>query len=296
VPQPDCVPECLETARSWLLKSALSPYAVGQNRLQRNARVSVFEIFPPEFVDELPLLEPETAFAMIVRRGFEHVARNMPGNRDDEDSWEAYRDAQHTAMNAIIASAKRLEIEPFASMEVPQRSDFDARNYINFKADLDHHITQTLIDSGIRQRRDSVAVPPKVKDRLKSHLHAMKTQIDQADMPEAKRAALHKKLKDFEVALERDKLPIFAVARIILEVLSLTANVLTLSDSPTFARLTSNIMQEVARAKADDDATRQLPPAEPPRIALPPRAAPKIEPKRSPMERRGSDLDDDIPF
>jgi hypothetical protein len=248
-------------------------------------------------LDEFPLLEPETAFAMIVRRAFEHVSRNTPRNGDEQDSWEAYHEAQHTAMNAIVAAAVRLDIKPIATMEVPTRTAFDQRDYANFKADLDHYIAQHLIDSGIRQRRDSVAVPPKVKDRLKGHLHAMRTQIDQADMPETKRAALRKKLKDFEEALERDKLPIFAVARIILEIMSLSANVLTFADSPTFARLTSNVMQEIARAKADDDASRQLPPAEPPRIALPPRAAPKIEKRPSPLPPpRAGDLDDDIPF
>jgi hypothetical protein len=132
-----------------------------------------------------------------------------------------------------------------------------------------------------------------VKDRLRSHIHAMKGQTDSAEMPEAKKAALHKKLTEFEAALERDRPPIFVVARIILEILSLTAKVLTFADSPTFAKLTSNVMHEVARAKAEDDA--QLPPAEPPRIALPP-LAPKIEPRRPVGSPRRDDLDDDIPF
>jgi hypothetical protein len=229
-------------------------------------------------------MDPEAAFPMIVRRAFEHVTGALP--RGDN--------AQHTAMNAIVAAAKRLDIKPFASMEVPRRSDFNAQEFTNFRADLDHYVTQTLLDTGIRARRDSVPVPPKVKDRLRSHLHAMKQQIDEAEMPDAKRASLLKKLAEFEGALEKDRLPIFAVARIVLEILSLTANVVALADSATFAKLTSNIMQEVARAKADDDATRQLPPAEPPRIALPPRAPP-LERRRA-APRISNDLDDDIPF
>jgi len=92
-------------------------------------RVSVFEILTREFLDELPLTEPEVAFPMIVRRAFEHVSRAAPGSRDsDEARWEIYRDTQHTAMNAIVGAARRLGVEPFASMDVPRRSGFNARS------------------------------------------------------------------------------------------------------------------------------------------------------------------------
>lgn len=93
------------------------------------------------------------------------------------------------------------------------------QEFTDFKADVDHYVTQSLIDHGIRQRRDdAVLMPLKVKDRLRGHLHAMRSQIDEAEIPEAKRAALHKKLADFEAALEKDRLPIFVVARIIVEI------------------------------------------------------------------------------
>jgi hypothetical protein len=126
----------------------------------------------------------------------------------------------------------------------------------------------------------------------------MRTQIDQADLTEAKRASLLKKLTEFEEALEKDRLPVFAVARIVLEILSLTANTVALADSPTFAKLTSNIMQEVAKAKAEDDNHRRFPAIEAPRIALPPRPPDigRTSSRPAPAKPRFSDLDDDIPF
>jgi hypothetical protein len=130
--------------------------------------MSVFEIITSELLDEIAELESQAAFTMIARRALAYVSRAL-GKVDDNEqaSWAIYEDAQHTAMNAIIAAAKRLDVTPFDEMQVPRRREFGSRDFVDFQADLDHYLTQILLDSGLRDRRDAVVIPPKVKDRLR---------------------------------------------------------------------------------------------------------------------------------
>jgi len=257
--------------------------------------MSIFEILSAEFLAELSD-DPREAFSMIVGRATEYLSERLKQVDDNErSSWHEYENAQHTVMNVIIASAKRLNVEPFASMEVPQRDNFGSRDFVQFQSDLDHFVTQLVLDNSIRTRREAVVMSPKIKGRIRSLLHAIRQQIDAAAMPEARRAALHAKLAQFEAELEKKRVPVFMAARIILEVLSISANVLALSDSATFHKLIGNVMQAVAEAKAADDENRQLPSSEPPRAILPPRK--NFDPRPSgPRESFPADLDDEIPF
>lgn len=254
--------------------------------------MDVLTILPQAFLDELPDDSP-AAFTLIARRGLEYLQEQLQYVDDNErSSWASYQSAQHTVVNLIIASARRLEIEPFSTMDVPRKRDFDNDAFEEFKSTLDHYLTQFLLDNVIRARRDSITMSGKAKDRIRSHIHGMKQQIDAADIPEARRSTLHAKLREFEIALDKDRVSYLVITRILLEILSVSANVLALADSPTMAKLTANIMQVVAEAKAADDSQRPLPPFDPPRMALPPRRAEET-PRR---ESFSDDIDDEIPF
>lgn len=252
------------------------------------------EILTEDFLAELPD-DPRTAFGMVLRRVELYLTHAL--NNADQNNWHVYVEAQHTAMNTVIAVAKRYEIQPFASMVVPQRDDFGSRDFDEFKVELDHYAAQLLLDNSIRSKRDAVVIEPNLKDRLRQHVHGIKTLIDQAEMPEARRAVLHRRIGDFEAALEKPRVNVKVLAGAIVGVLAGTASVAQLVDSQAMNKLVATIMATIGEAKAIDEEKRELPPVEPPQPLLPPR--PAVQAAGSPNGRREAltgDLDDDIPF
>ena len=214
-------------------------------------------------------------------------------NLDPEEryQWEQRDEIRHSFMNVVVAAAKRFEVEPFVSMQVPRIDNFEDKDHKQFKADLDHYVTQLMLDNSLRAKHDSVAILPKSKDRIRGHIHALRECVEKANMTPAKREALAKKLDAFETELEKRRLSILAVTRVALEILALPGGVW--ASAELAPKLITNIMQTVAEAKVAETETRQLPPAAPPKALSAPRT-PEPEP-----QRRGGfadDLDDDVPF
>jgi hypothetical protein len=267
--------------------------------------MSVMEILTEEFLAELPE-DPQVAFGMVIRRVDGFLAQALE-RAESDNVWGHYEDAKYTAMNTLVAVARRFGIEPFASMQVPQRRQFGYEDFDDFKCDLDHYAAQLVLDNSMRAKRDSIEIEPRLKERLRQHVHGIKTLIDQSDMPEPRRAALHKKIADFEAALEKSRVNVALVAAILVGILSGTANVAQIADSAALGKLVSNIMTTLGQAKAVDQATRELPPAQPSQPLLPPRRPePEINfgdsalggpsSKAKSRETFTADLDDEIPF
>lgn len=279
--------------------SRQSPIALllaGREQGRYLIQMSVLNILTEEFLAELPD-DPQMAFGMVLRRADEYLAKALRAvDENESNSWYGYTTAQHTAMNTIIAVAKRYQIQPFASMVLPTRKRFESEHFDEFKVDLDHYAAQLLLDNSIRGKRDAIAMEEKTKDRLRQHVLAIKTLIDQAEMPEPRRAALHKKIADFEAALEKPRVNIAMLAQVLVGILAGAASVAQLTDSPTMQRLVATIMSTIGEAKAVDEEKRELPPLQPPQALLPPR------PENPAMERIGRDktsprgLGDDMPF
>jgi hypothetical protein len=256
--------------------------------------MSIFQILSPDFRNELPD-DDRLAFGMIVERATDWLADRLKEvDETERASWQAYESAQLSVMNVVIASAKHYQIEPFAKMIVPRRDKFDSNDFVEFQTELDHYLIQIMLDNTMRLRRDTAAIDSKSREKIRDYLNVLKKAIDDAEMSEAKRSALRSKLSQFEAELDKSRVPIFMLARILLEVVSLTANVVALAESPTFHKIVSNTFQAVAVVKAEDDGNRQLPPTEPPKALLPPR--PVEERRRGSATTEGYDLNDDIPF
>lgn len=254
------------------------------------------QILTEEFLAELPD-DAQAAFGMVLRRVDAYLAEALNAVDDSGNNWYTYEAAQHTAMNTIIAVAKRYEIQPFASMIVPARKGFGSEQFTEFKVDLDHYAAQLLLDNSIRNKRDAVAIGPKIKDRLRQHVHGIKTLIDQADMPEPRRAALHKRITDFEAALETPRVNVVMLGGIMVAILAGAANITQLADSPAMHKLVATIMHTIGEAKAIDDEKRELPPAQSPQPLLPPRPAGQVPaPSKGRHKPTTADLDDEIPF
>ena len=253
--------------------------------------MTILNFVTQDELDDLPE-DPSVAFMTLVNHAQRRLGEQTK-NLDPEEryQWEQRDEIRHSFMNVVVAAAKRFEIEPFVSMQVPRLDSFKDNDHKQFKADLDHYVTQLMLDNSIRAKHDSVAVLPKSKDRIRSHVHALRGCLEKANMTSAKREALAKKLDAFEAELEKRRLSILAVTRMALEILALPGGVW--ASAELAPKLITNIMQTVAEAKAAENETRALLPPAPPKALSAPRAP---EPEQLRVGGFGDDLDDDVPF
>lgn len=116
--------------------------------------MSVLDILTGEFLAELPD-DPEAAFEMVLRRAesYDNDAIEQVDLSERNDLYNV-ETAQHTAMNTIIAVAKRYRIEPFAAMVVPPRKGFDSEQFTEFKVEVEHYAAQLALDNSIRSKHD----------------------------------------------------------------------------------------------------------------------------------------------
>lgn len=259
-------------------------------------RMSVMDILTEDFLVELPD-DPRAAFGMVLRRVDTYVAEALQALDESEgNGWYTYETAQHTAMNTIIAVAKRYDIQPFSSMVVPPRKGFDSEQFTEFKVDLDHYTAQLVLDNSIRGKRDTVEIDVKVKDRLRQHIYGIKTLIDQAEIPEPRRALLHKRIAAFEAALEKPRVNVTMLAGVMVMILAGAANITQLTDSPAMSKLVATIMATIGEAKAIDEEKRDLPPVQPPQPLLPSRPNDSVAGTKDREGTPATGLDDEIPF
>lgn len=251
--------------------------------------MSILEFVNQDELDDLDE-DPRIAFMQLVNAAQRSLAAKVE-NLDPENQyeWQKVEDLRYSFMNVVVASAKRFEIEPFYSMEVPQYSNFRDADHRQFKSDLDHYLTQLILDNSLRSKKDSVEVLPKTKDQLRTYLSGLKQCVENGNMSDAKREALLKKLDAFEAELEKRRLSMLAVARFAYLILSVPGTVWASVDITH--KLTTSIMQTVAEAKVAEDETKQLPNVAAPKALIAPR-------KPAPARNSGfaDDLDDDIPF
>lgn len=239
--------------------------------------------------DELDDLDEDhrVAFMQLVntaqRKLSEMVKHLDPDNQSD---WRQIEELRYSFMNVVLAAAKRFEIEPFVTMDVPKQSRFGDSDHQQFKSDLDHFVTQLILDNSMRSKRDSIVVLPETKTQLRTYVSGLRQCIEKGNMTPAKRESLLKKLDAFEAELEKRRLSMITVARFAYAVLSVPGTLWASVDITQ--KLTTNIMQTVAEAKATEDGTKQLP------AAIAPKAL--SAPRKAPPSMFSGDLDDDVPF
>lgn len=245
---------------------------------------------------------PSIAFMQLVN----HAQRSLvaqTGSLDPNDryEWEQREELRQSFMNVVVASARRLEVEPFASMDLPRIEDFKSDHYIQFKSDLDHYITQLVIDNSLKGKKDSVAIFPKSKDSIRQYVFGLRECVEKSNMSEAKREALLAKLAQFEAELEKSRVNMVAVARVVFELLSIPGNLW--ASAEVAHKLTANIVQSVADAKNVENEARQIAPHVTIKELAPPRKehakTGSFGRQSSPMDRGKfgkSEIDDDIPF
>lgn len=261
--------------------------------------MSILDFVSQEDLDDLDE-DPRIAFMTLVNLAQRSLSQQTANfDTRDEADWERREELRHSFMNVIVAAAKRFEIEPFVSMQVPTYKQF--RNGIDhreFKADLDHFITQLMLDNSVRSKRDSVAILPASKDKIRAYVSGLRKSLEQAHMNDAKREVLLKKLDDFEAELEKRRLNILAVARLTFELLAIPGGLWASVEVAN--KLVHNIMQTVAEARSAEQETRQLPSVALPKALSPPRQEPFGKPPGASSTKEGGRMndiiDDDIPF
>ncbi len=227
--------------------------------------------------------DPAMAFAELVGIAERRLAGLCKPYWNEDGGYRAIEDYQYSFENVVIGLARSFEIEPFASRDMPRRRNFGHEEYQDFRSDLDHYLTQLLVDNTLRNKRNSVPISEKDKDRIRSHLHGLRAAIDAAELTDSKRATLHKRLAEFEEALDKPRLNLMSATLFAFAILGLPGAVWQSAD--VVGKLTQNILSVIAEAKLADDENRRLAPSEP-RAAL-------IPPRQEPFDK---DLDDEIPF
>lgn len=231
------------------------------------------------------------AFAELVGIAEERLTELCRPHVGDGDSYEVIADYRHSFENVVIGLARSFKIEPFASRDVPRRRSYDYAEFQEFKSDLDHYLTQLLVDNTFRNRRYSVPISESEKGRIRSHLHALREAVDASNLPDSKKTALHKRLADFEAALDKRRLNLIEVTMFTLAVVS--APGAAWQSAEVVGKLTQNVLSIIAEAKEADDENRRLPPEEPRAALLPPRKETNFSKEYGSFDK---DLDDEIPF
>jgi len=252
----------------------------------------VFDFITQEEIDDLPDDDPQAAFVRFVR-----IAQRRLGERireidtSDEAGWRELKEAQHGFMNVVVAAAKNYRIEPFVSLGIPRVREFDSDINQQFRADLDHYLTQLLLDNSSRAKRDSVLVPLELKTTIRTYLFHLRELIEKADdLDQAKRESLLRCLFEFEAELDKKRLSLLAVTMLAITFLGAPGALWSSADVAN--RVLTNILRVVGEAKMADDAMRRLPSSEAPKAITGPRPNDPNLAKKSTRP----DMDDEIPF
>jgi hypothetical protein len=280
-------------ARGGNTSDSLSPHECGERGESAvpqfpangyNNGMNIFDFIKQDELDDFPE-DPSLAFMEFVRLAQQRLfAREK--ELDSQQDWHLIEEARHGFLNVVVAAAKRYGIEPFVAMEVPRIGQFDQDVHRQFKIDLDHYMTQLVLDSNIRGRRDTVFLPEASKGRIRSYVHGLKVEIDKGSFSEAKRADLLDKLARFERSLDNRRLNLMEVTALSIAILGLPGSVW--ASGEIVAKLVTNVQQVIGEAKLVDDENRRLQLVEKPAALLPPRKALP--------ESHSAELDDEIPF
>jgi len=258
--------------------------------------MGLYDFITQDELDELPHEDGPRAFSLFVTTAQSKLASLTRGfDPSDENQWQEVQDTRHSFVNVVVGAAKRYGIDELASWQIPNIDNFGNSDYRQFQADVDHYVTQLAISHSLRDRRDSVPIPQQSKEKIRDYLRALRECIEKADLSDAKRANLLDRLDEFEQELEKRRLTLLALTRLMISIAVVPGGLWASYEITN--RLLGNVMQIVGEAKAVDEENRPIPtfPMEPPKLSLPRVEERKRPSKNAPAFEPGG-MDDDIPF
>lgn len=257
--------------------------------------MNIFDFISQEQLEDLPE-EPRMAFADFAKYSMDSLKKSFANiDLNEQQEWNDYERARLDMMNVILAASKRFEIEPFASMQVPRVDSNNHQELNQFESDLHHYMTQIVLDNVLQQRSDSVKLSEKARDRIRQHIHHLKTCVDESGLDESKKKVLLGKILDFESALDKQRLSLLKASWISIQILAIPGAMWASAD--VVNKLMGNIAQAVAIEKSAEEDERKLPVQSELKALLPPR-----QDGWGPNSSGNSggafdtDLDDDVPF
>jgi hypothetical protein len=257
--------------------------------------MNIFDFITQDEMDDLPDDDPEVAFATFVRLAQGRLTdRVRELEQNNQEPWTEISEARYGFTNVVIAAGKKYEIEPFSSLVVPRLKNFGQDEHLQFKADLDHYLTQLLLNNSSKAKRSTVQIEPPLKSTIRTYIFHLRDIIEKADdLDEAKRASLLRRISEFEAELEKKRLSLLAVTVLAITFLSAPGGIGATAEQA--AKLITNIMRSVGDAKAADDENRSFPSTELRKSITGPRD-PSLEEDTNTINRRARSDDDEIPF
>ncbi|MBV1690861.1 hypothetical protein KRR38_25075 [Novosphingobium sp. G106] len=213
--------------------------------------------------------DPKVAFMELItmaQRTLEERTQNL--DEEEATEWRRLEAIRYSFMNAMVGSAMRLKVEPFASLPIPHRNEFD---YHEFKLDIDNFVTSTVLDTALQSRSDTVEILPKTKNTLRGYINGLRECIENANLTVSKREALLKRLAALEAELDKRRVNMMTIARVVFEIWA--APGAAWASYEVANKLLSNLMHGVAEAKEAEKGQLQLPVTE----ALKALSAPRLE-------------------
>jgi hypothetical protein len=135
--------------------------------------------------------DPRRAFvemATIVDRRLQSELASCRNNDDAERADEL----RYFFQSIILAAARKFGIDPFAQMDLPRIDEYRLDRYKQFRADLQHYVMQIKLGLAEQDRSDSVALPNKSTESIRSHITGLREAIDRdSNLTEATKARLH---------------------------------------------------------------------------------------------------------
>ena len=262
--------------------------------------MNIFDFITQDEIDDLPDDDPQTAFTGFVRIAQGRLAeRSSEIDQNDQSGWEELNEARLGFMNVVVAAAKKYQIEPFASLLVPSVKNFSSNDHKQFKTDLDHYMTQLLLDNSSRNKRDSVLITPELRTSIRTYVFHLRELIERSDeIEDTRRLVLLKRLSEFEAELEKKRLNFLAVTILAITLASAPGGLGASADIAS--KLLTNILRVVGEAKIVDEASKRLPSSAGQMIITGPRHGEIVQSdfgsSLQPRPRTSNDLDDDVPF
>lgn len=211
----------------------------------------------------------------------------------NEEIWAIIRDARLRYMTTVIASAKYLNIDPIASIEVPRSSDWTDEYYEDFISDINFYGTQLMLEGADRKLKSAIFLEGSTRARLQTLVKHLREEVRKLDLPPARIDKILGKIEGFEKSLESRKLSYVTVGVVAFTVAGAIADV---SGATSAVRdLINKIEEAVGQAKEQQDlevASRLIEAQEPLKLMAPRRE----KPGGYGYGQAPQDTDDEIPF
>jgi len=253
--------------------------------------MSIFNFIEQSDLDELDE-DSRTAFMQLANMALRSL-RDQVDNLDlnDQQDWNEDQNLRFSCMNVLLAAAKKLDVEPFSLWDKPARADFGETEWRDFQSDIEAFITQVVLDNSAINRSNSVSMLPRTKDEIRGYINGLRECIEKANMDRSKREALLKKLDALQQELEKRRISMIAVAKIVYHLWAVPGSMWASYDIAN--KLLSNVMHSIAEAKADENELKRLAAPEPTKAIAPPQTSSARPSSRS---AKSMQTDGELPF